>query len=296
MRYCTEVIPKITQQAARVAVRENPDNHPVMQLGTPLGNVPDQMKLAAVILTGKKWQPGRTLQIAFMGGDPRVIERVKDAASEWTRYANIRFSWDNGRGADIRIAFNPADGSWSYLGTDALTIPQNEPTMNFGWLEPDISETEYHRVVKHEFGHALGMPHEHQNPAGGIPWDVEAVYKYYSGPPNYWDKATIDSNLFERYEESQTVHTELDRASIMLYAIPNELTVGDWSVGWNTELSEMDKKFIEWQYPGASAPPPEKKTITKTKFCVTPVSQVRGYNVTLTSSGKTIGEFRGVDA
>ena len=37
--------------------------------------------------------------------------------------------------------------------------------MNYGWLEPDTELREYQRVVRHEFGHALGMIHEHQNPA-----------------------------------------------------------------------------------------------------------------------------------
>jgi serralysin len=39
-----------------------------------------------------------------------------------------------------------------------------KPTMNYGWMTPDSSDDEVHRVVAHEFGHALGLIHEHQNP------------------------------------------------------------------------------------------------------------------------------------
>ena len=48
---------------------------------------------------------------------------------------------------------------------------------------------------------------------------------------------------------------EFDRDSIMLYAIPEELTVGTWSVGWNRTLSKTDKAFAAAQYPGKVEPP-----------------------------------------
>jgi hypothetical protein len=236
--------------------------------GTPLGNYREHERLAGTILTGKKWETGRVLRVSFdWGGDPRVIERLKKHMLGWTEYANIDFEF-GARGGDIRIAFDPKGGSWSYLGTDAKMIPAHEPTMNFGWLEPGTSETEYMRVVPHEAGHALAMPHEHQHPRNGIPWDEAAVYRYYRGAPNYWDDETIRHNIFYRYSESQTQFDEFDPKSIMLYPIPNELTIGDFQVGWNVGLSEGDRKFAEWSYPGRRKPvePPAKPapiTITR---------------------------------
>ena len=47
--------------------------------------------------------------------------------------------------------------------------------MNYGWLTPDSDDDELRRVVLHEFGHALGLIHEHQNPEGGIEWNEPAV-------------------------------------------------------------------------------------------------------------------------
>lgn len=297
MRTCTEVIPRVTPEAAQKAIEETEQNRPVLTPGTPLGNLREHDRLAGVLLTGKKWATGRVLRVAFVGGDSSVVSRVKPYFLAWTQYANIGFEFVSDPAlAEIRVAFVAGDGSWSYLGTDALTIPRRDPTMNFGWLTPEESETEYSRVVLHEVGHALGMPHEHQHPQGGIPWDKDAVYRYYSGRPNYWDKATIDANIFARYSESQTVFSEFDRKSIMLYAVPNELTVGDWSVGWNTQLSEQDKSFIEWQYPKPNAPTaPTVETISKTKFCATLVSTLATKNLTLTASGKPFGTFQGIE-
>ena len=125
--------------------------------------------------------------------------------------------------------------------------------MNYGWLEPDTPIREYQRVVRHEFGHALGMIHEHQNPAaaGQIPWDKPKVYEYYA--QQGWTEEDVDQNIFDVYDEDTTNFTEFDPTSIMQYAIPDSLTIGTYSVGWNTALSELDRSFMAEQYP-AEAP------------------------------------------
>jgi hypothetical protein len=151
--------------------------------------------------------------------------------------------------AEIRISFAEEGFSWSTVGTDALTVPRAEPTMNYGWLEPDTDLAEYQRVVRHEFGHAVGMIHEHQNPdaAGTIPWDKPKVYAYYARQG--WSKADVDANLFDVYDTDTTNFTTFDPTSIMQYAIPEELTIGTYSVGWNTALSPTDVAFMRTQYP-----------------------------------------------
>jgi hypothetical protein len=226
--------------AAERAVGENASNVPVFRPGFGIAP-PSRIEMAAV--TGKLWKKGRTLGVTFMDGHPSVHSKVEDAARQWCEYANIKFTFGPQAGAEIRISFQHR-GSWSYIGTDALFIAQAEPTMNFGWLTPNSSPGEYNRVVVHEFGHALGCIHEHQNPAGNIPWDKDAVYAYYAGPPNNWSRAKVDQNLFARYSRNITQFSAFDAKSIMLYPIPNEHTVGDFEVGLNSELSAVDKGFI----------------------------------------------------
>lgn len=59
-------------------------------------------------------------------------------------------------------------GSWSYLGTDATRVPKESFTMNLGFVDRP--------TVLHEFGHTLGLIHEHQSPfPGGFEWDRENV-------------------------------------------------------------------------------------------------------------------------
>jgi hypothetical protein len=103
--------------------------------------------------------------------------------------------------------------------------------------------------VLHEFGHALGCIHEHQHPDAGIPWDRQAVLRYYTGPPNNWPPDKVESNLFKRYTKPQTQFSDFDRESIMLYPVDESFTIGDFQVGWNKKLSKTDKEFIGAIYP-----------------------------------------------
>jgi hypothetical protein len=121
--------------------------------------------------------------------------------------------------------------------------------MNYGWLEDNTEDEEYRRVVIHEFGHALGAIHEHQNPKGGIEWNLPAVYEYFSGPPNNWSKEEIDFNIIQKYSMDQLNATKFDRKSIMLYSFPPEMIIGGTGTPENTKLSVGDKKFIRKMYP-----------------------------------------------
>lgn len=244
--------------AARLAIRENPRNLPSLaRIGRPAPGTPIDRRARMAILTGVKWENGRTLRIAFIGGSAKVRSRVEEVAKEWEKHANIELKFDNSAKAEIRISFDPSDGSWSYMGTDALSIAKNRATMNYGWLEPDTPQVEYNRVVLHEFGHALGCIHEHSHPKNGIPWDKKAVYAYYKKTDG-WPPAEVDDQVFARYSESETNFSEFDSKSIMLYPIPNELTIGDYEVGWNSSLSATDKAFIGRIYPKSE---PESETI-----------------------------------
>lgn len=205
----------------------------------------------AALVEAKKWVNGKVLHVRFLDGDPVVWHKVEQFANQWSRHANIRFVFDSSPDAEIRISFRYA-GSWSYIGTDALdlNIGDDQPTMNFGWLTPATANDEVSRVVIHEFGHALGLIHEHQNPATQIPWNREAVIQYYSGPPNNWSPEQTDLNLFKLYSADQTLYSQFDRDSIMLYPIPPEfLTDPTQAVGWNRALSATDIEFIGKWYP-----------------------------------------------
>ncbi len=221
--------------------------------------------LKMAIQTGKKWANGRTLGVRFLDGSSTQTGKVIDHARVWSKYANISFDFNAGQNAEIRISFQADDGSWSAMGTDCLhrpTFPLNEPTMNFGWLRDNTDDTEYRRVVVHEFGHALGAIHEHQNPKGGIQWNVPLVLEQFSGPPNNWSEDEIRSNILDKYSLDQLNATKFDKKSIMLYFFPPEL-VGGLKLPENTDLSTQDKSWIAKNYPKPKGKPKAAQASSK---------------------------------
>jgi hypothetical protein len=96
----------------------------------------------------------------------------------------------------------------------------------------------------------MGLIHEHQNPKEGIRWNRDAVIRDLSGPPNNWNAATIENNIFKKYQPGEVDATALDPKSIMMYPIPAAWTEnGYFSTGMNAELSSTDKSFIFAAYP-----------------------------------------------
>lgn len=258
IRSCTVVpVPdELFVDAALAAIEENPDNAPIRDLPADVAPGPGGVFRLAV-LAEKRWQPGRTLRVKFLGGEARVHERLIPFARQWEEHANLRLDFvGESEAAEVRVAFAKGDGSWSYLGTDALVIGADRPTMNYGWLDPQDPDREYSRVVIHEFGHALACIHEHMHPDGGIPWDLPKVYQYYMATQG-WTSAEVDRQVLFRYDQTLTNFSEYDRDSIMHYPVPEALTVGDFEVGWNDVLSSRDKEFIATVYPRAERREPE---------------------------------------
>lgn len=210
---------------------------------------PDGVTPRAAAIKSKIWSNGSTISVRLYGGSNYVRQKVRDYADQWSNYANIKFNFVTSGNADIRITFTDGAGSYSYIGTDAKRIPKNQETMNFGWFDDNTSDEEFSRTTIHEFGHALGLIHEHQHPEASIPWNKPLVYEYYAGAPNYWSKEDVDNNLFATYSTSQTQYSNYDKQSIMHYAVSKDLTDGIFEVGWNTVLSSTDKSFISSLYP-----------------------------------------------
>jgi len=157
----------------------------------------------------KLWHK-KTLNVYFVERNYRE-DQIMEWASIWSMYCGIQFrKVDSRYGSDIRIGFIVDDGAWSYVGTDCADIPLYETTMNLGFIDRS--------TVLHEFGHAIGLIHEHQSPGkGGFEWNKPKVIRDLSGPPNFWDKRTIQSNIFYRYKKSKISGTKYDKKSIMHY-------------------------------------------------------------------------------
>ena len=217
----------------------------------------------------KLWRPGLTIRVKFLEGAASLQRKVERFAREWTQFANIEFAFfppGSTEPAEERLSFSADPGSWAALGTDALVFSEDAPTINFGWLKPNTDDEEISRVVVHNFGHVLGLVHEHQQPNARLKWNREEVYRLFSGPPNNWDKAMIDNNMLARYRQSSVIpYRPYDPDSIMLYQFPASLFQNKKPTKNNTRLSASDKEFIARLYPGRTWPPAPARPVPARK-------------------------------
>ncbi|WP_254410962.1 M12 family metallopeptidase [Dyadobacter diqingensis] len=203
--------------------------------------------LSAGVLSATRWRwaPGKSkvITVTFIDGVQSIQKRVQNIASAWEPLIGAKFMYvPNSQNADIKISFAQKGVSWSSIGTDSKN---RRPSMNFGWLEEEEIDSLFQSVVLHEFGHAIGLVHEHQLPNGNkIKWNVDSVYAYYMGYPNFWKIKDIKLNIFDRYSQNQIIGGKYDPLSIMMYHIPASLTEDGYTTPINVRISKEDKRTI----------------------------------------------------
>lgn len=215
----------------------------------------------AVHQPSKKWIPGQKIRVKFLEGNKYVRSKVMQYAEMWEQYANIDFVFVESGTAEIRITFTMDKGSWSYHGKDSAIQsmvktadgPQfvrnnTGASMNFGWFDDNTPDEEFRRTTLHEFGHALGLRHEHQNKNQDIQWNEEAVYAYFA--KQGWSREKTYSQVLARYgSDNEITNGVYDPLSIMHYYYPPELIKGGTKIRQNTVLSESDKAIVGEMYP-----------------------------------------------
>jgi len=193
------------------------------------------------------WNVGQTLRVEFLDGSTLLRQKVIQYATIWEQYANIKFDFVQSGSSDIRISFAIKGIFQSQVGTDAKGTPSNRPTMYLGFSE-NAPESEFSRLILHEFGHAIGLQHEHQHPENNIQWNKPVVYQWFLDRLG-WSREVVDFNLFQAKPKNTVYYCAYNPSSIMHYFILQEFTLNNFEVGDNTTLSTEDKNFIQKLYP-----------------------------------------------
>jgi serralysin len=235
----------------------------------------------AAFLKTSIWPNNSTINIVFAKNEIKLPdgtnakhdpEYTKEKA-EWTQkiiekyyvpLINLNITWDAVPidKSDVRISFVAAKGAFSLLGTQSLTIPKDTATMNLGWLDQNSSNTDKNPeltgtgiVVVHEFGHMLGMIHEHQRGDEPMKWNKDKVYEALGDPPNNWSHDMVDSQIFKQWDMNTLNSSKFDKFSAMEYIFPNTFFISPPNLKDTKYLSNLDIIWVNKTYPGKSLPP-----------------------------------------
>jgi Hemopexin len=171
----------------------------------------------------------------------------------WGSWANVKFT-ETAVDPQVRIDRKAGDGYWSYLGTDVLSIPAAEPTMNLASFTMDTPESEFHRVVRHETGHTLGFPHEHRRKEIVERIDREKAIALFMSTQG-WSRQEVIEQVLTPFENSALRATaRTDQDSIMCYGLPAQIMEDGVAVPGGKDIDDFDAQFASKLYPGPVSP------------------------------------------
>lgn len=207
------------------------------------------------------------IRVCFMDGTPAQHEFVVQAAQAWVETgAGIRFDFGGGRRnycindtaenpSTIRITLRGTK-NYSLIGREAfLERFRGKETMAIGF---DLATSPAYRrvIVLHEFGHALGLLHEHLNPAASCLAELRSEYIYakLTPPRGKLTREEVDRDFLAMLRGAPDIeNSRFDAKSIMIYAIPDDYFIdpanATCKVAQPSGLSDLDADEIRRHYP-----------------------------------------------
>lgn len=236
--------------AAQRAIEINPSNAPgarnPMVAFAPIA--PEHL----AVLVAKYWgKQGVSLTVGFLDvASAELRARILSHMNAWNTKANANVQFvETDTDPQVRIAFTPGDGYWSYLGTDILSISKDQPTMNLDSFSMNTPDSEFYRVVRHETGHTLGFPHEHTRSEIVSDIDREKAIAYFMANQGWSSDQVIAQVLTPLDSSALNATANADPQSIMCYWLPAEIMKDNKPVVGGTDIDPTDAEFAASLYP-----------------------------------------------
>jgi hypothetical protein len=245
-------------RAARAAIDVNPSNQPAIGALMSMMNRRLEPDFLAAVTT-KYWRTGRVrLTVQFLDNPPRELrDRILASFNRWNRRADVAFTETKVDG-QVRVARQGGaenGGYWSYVGTDILSVPASEPTMNLDGFTTSTSAQELTRVACHEAGHTLGFPHEHMRAQLVERIHAERAIAYYMETQS-WSREEVIAQVLTPLEASSLLGTAYpDPESIMCYQVPAAITIDGKPILGGHDITDLDHTFAASLYRVAEVEP-----------------------------------------
>jgi hypothetical protein len=215
------------------------------------------------------WKPNDQgpwkLLVGFFDADGETRKEILNEARKWIgpNGADLEFvETSDVKSAHIRILLNSVHNT-SSVGRQALKKSKDTYTMRLGYLSKDNTQRHVRKsVIQHEFGHAIGLRHEHQHPNSGLTWKIDALVEKNLGVD--WGNCNVPNvstaklrrlctktvkQFYEAHSVSFHKLSEFDPTSVMLYAFSAETNEEGISVNKMNLISSKDKAFAKMLYP-----------------------------------------------
>ena len=211
----------------------------------------------------------RPITVCFNGGSVGDRSRIASLAKVWEiEGSGVEFDFGDYQNPtlcpanishDIRVGFG-SSGTWSYTGAEARLNGDRRSTMEFDI--PRIPPSDFNRAATHEFGHALGLYHEHQNPSANCENEID----WKKAPAVLFEEwGVTDEEVianFRRLAIEGLIYSSYDAKSVMNYPLPKGIfrkELIDSGVALHCRqpkrrtISVLDREAIRQLYPEGAA-------------------------------------------
>ena len=168
------------------------------------------------------------LTACFRNGTTSQRQTIEDVAQKWqVAGSGVRFEFHKPNGAFrfcsqdrslIRISIG-GSSSWSAIGKQASEERFDYASMNIAY--DYVLSAEREGVILHEFGHALGLEHEHLHSQSNCmaELDLDKIVAILAAEGNPRSRRQIEEDFAGNFEGERITETAFDAESVMLYSL-----------------------------------------------------------------------------